>query len=45
VVLAAHHCWGFAGVFYVMALTGLVTAVLLTHGVRTAGHALKRIAP
>ena len=45
VVLAAHGHWGFAGAFYVMALTGLVTALLLTRGVRTTGRALERIAP
>jgi hypothetical protein len=44
-VLAAHRQWGFAGAFYVMALTGLVTAVLVTRGVHTTGRALERIAP
>jgi MFS transporter, putative metabolite:H+ symporter len=45
IVLAAHRHWGFAGAFYVIALTGLVTAVLVTRGVRTTGRALERIAP
>jgi MFS transporter, putative metabolite:H+ symporter len=45
VVLAAHRQWGFAGAFSVMALTGLVTALLLARGVRTTGRALERIAP
>jgi hypothetical protein len=45
IVLAAHRQWGFAGAFYVMALTGLVMAVLVTRGVHTTGRALERIAP
>jgi hypothetical protein len=44
VVLAAHHQRGFAVAFYVMALTGLTTA-LLPLGIRTTGRALERIAP
>ena len=45
VVLAAYRHWDFAGAFYVMALTGLLAALLLTRGVRTTGRALERIAP
>lgn len=45
VVLAAHRQWGFAGALYVMALTGLLSAMLLPLGVRTTGRALERIAP
>jgi MFS transporter, putative metabolite:H+ symporter len=45
VVLGAHHHWSFAGAFYAMALTGLITAVLLPLGRRTTGRALERIAP
>jgi putative MFS transporter len=46
VVLAAHHHWGFAGAFYAMALSGLITALLLPLGLRTGrARALERIAP
>jgi putative MFS transporter len=44
-VLAAHHHWGFAGALYVMALSGLITALLLPLGRRTTGRTIERIAP
>ncbi|MEM7168803.1 MAG: MFS transporter [Pseudomonadota bacterium] len=42
-VLAAFGHWGFVGAFYLMALTGVATALLLLFGVRTTGRSLDEI--
>lgn len=44
VVLAVYHRWDFAGAFYTMGATGLLTAVLLALGIRTTGKPLDEIA-
>ncbi len=44
IVLAIYHHWDFAGAFYAMGATGLLTALLLVLGVRTTGKPLTEIA-
>jgi MFS transporter, putative metabolite:H+ symporter len=44
IVLAVYRHWDFAGAFYAMGATGLLTALLLALGVRTTGKPLTEIA-
>ena len=43
-VLGAHGIGGFSGAFVVMGISGLITAVLLTLGVRATGKPLESVA-